>query len=208
MKARFFRRVGVGAVTPRRLRTALGNVVFVVVACAAALLVWPTNLGGCTTLTIVSGESMEPTYYAGDLVVSRCGDPVVGDVAVYQPADLGGARVIHRVVAGSGETGWVMRGDNNDTVDPWTPSRDEVLGVARLRLAGVGFFALLLLSPLFWAAFVVIAVGLLLWPASEPEEDLAGTDRESAKMPVERNVLVELELADRVSLLAELDDAR
>ena len=57
-----------------------------------AILVWPTSLGGCTTMTVVSGHSMEPTFHTGDLVVARCGTPAVGDIVIYQPPDSTNAR--------------------------------------------------------------------------------------------------------------------
>ena len=65
---------------------------FLVAALVVGYFLWPTSLGGCTTLTIVSGHSMEPTYYTGDLVVSRCGDYQVGDIVVYNPPNMGAAR--------------------------------------------------------------------------------------------------------------------
>ena len=95
---------------------------------------WPSTLGGCTTLTIVSGHSMEPTYDTGDLVVSRCGVPEVGDVVVYTPPDLPEGRIIHRVVDGDASAGWLIRGDNNDFYDPWRPHVEDVLGIARIHL--------------------------------------------------------------------------
>ena len=141
---------------------------FVVIgALVAGLFVCPTSLGGCTTLTIVSGRSMEPTYYKGDLVVARCGDPAIGEVIVYEPADVGGARVIHRVTGGDAASGWVMLGDNNDSTDPWTPSGDEVLGVAGLHVPGLGRLALVLLRPVLWVSLIVLAAGLLVWPGAK-----------------------------------------
>lgn len=139
---------------------------FVVGALVAAWFVWPTSLGGCTTLTIISGRSMEPTYYTGDLVVARCGDAAIGKVIVYEPADVGGARVIHRVTGGDAASGWVMLGDNNDSTDPWTPRGDEVLGVAGLHVPGLGRLALVLLSPVLWVSLIVLAAAMLVWPGA------------------------------------------
>ena len=62
----------------------------------------------------------------------------VGDIVVYNPPDVGGARVIHRIIGGNGADGWVMQGDNNDFVDPWEPTDDRVLGKAVLHLPKVG----------------------------------------------------------------------
>lgn len=156
-----------GAVTPRRLVGIVASVVLYTLAGVAAFLLWPTSLGGCTTLTIVSGHSMEPTYYTGDLVVTRAAAPQVGDIIVYQPVDVGGARVIHRIVGGNATEGWVMKGDNNSWLDPWQPKGSEVLGTARLHLPHVGAVARTLVSPVLWVGLILIAGALLLWPRDD-----------------------------------------
>ena len=84
-----------GAAAPRRLLGFALSAAWVLGAVVVGWFLWPTSLGGCTTLTIVSGHSMEPTYYTGDLVVSRCGDVGVGDVITYRPPDIDGVRVYH-----------------------------------------------------------------------------------------------------------------
>jgi len=156
-----------GAGHPRRPLGMLGNIALMAVVVVAAWLLWPTSLGGGTTLTIVSGHSMEPTYYTGDLVVTRAGTPKVGDIIVYQPKDVGGARVIHRIVGGNATDGWIMKGDNNDFLDPWTPRGSEILGGARLHLPHLGTVALFLVSPVLWVGLILIAGALLLWPRDD-----------------------------------------
>ena len=152
-------------VAPReRLRSAVGWAGTAAIVAVLVWFGWPSTLGGCTTLTIVSGRSMEPTYVTGDLVVSRCGVPEVGDVVVYTPPDLERGRIIHRVVAGDAATGWVIQGDNNDFLDPWRPHVDDVLGIARLHVPGLGRVASILLDPWAWLSLVVVAGGVLLWP--------------------------------------------
>ncbi|WP_315098103.1 signal peptidase I [uncultured Cellulomonas sp.] len=142
-----------------------------------AFLLWPTSLGGCTTLTIVSGHSMEPTYLTGDLVVSRCGEPTVGDVVVYQPHELGGARIIHRIIGGDA-AGWQIQGDNNDWVDPFAPTDDEVLGVATFHLPKVGLAVTAVTSPWIWASLIVLALAILVWPRDDEDDD--GEDDDEA----------------------------
>ncbi|KQY23185.1 hypothetical protein ASD16_11490 [Cellulomonas sp. Root485] len=159
-----------GASVARRVLRAAPGLLGYVVTIVAAILLWPTSLGGCTTLTIVSGHSMEPTYYTGDLVIARCGEPEVGDVVVYQPATLGGARIIHRIIGGDAD-GWEMKGDNNSWVDPFAPAGDEVLGVARIHLPKVGLAAALLTSPLLWLSLLVIALAIFTWPSATDEDD-------------------------------------
>jgi signal peptidase len=160
-----------GAHPARRVLRAVLQVLFYAAVAVAGWLVWPTSLGGCTTLTVVSGHSMEPTYLTGDLVVSRCGTPQVGDVVVYEPEGYGGARVIHRLVGGDGTSGWQVQGDNNSWVDPFSPTDDDVVGIARVHVPKVGLLGRSVMSPLVWASLIVIAVGLLVWPRGKDDDE-------------------------------------
>lgn len=154
----------------RRVLRRVSTVLVWALTAVAAILLWPTSLGGCTTLTIVSGHSMEPTFHTGDLVASRCGEPTVGDIVVYQPHELGGARIIHRVIGGD-PSGWQIQGDNNDWVDPFSPTDDEILGVARLHVPQVGLVVQAVTSPWIWASLIVLALAILVWPRDEDEDE-------------------------------------
>jgi len=158
-----------GAGLLRRLRRHAGDVLFVVAAVIAVWFLWPSSLGGCTTLTIVSGHSMEPTYYTGDLVVSRCGEYQVGDVVVYNPPKVGNARVIHRIIGGTPD-GWLIQGDNNSFVDPWMPGNERILGHAVLHLPKVGLVGSVLVSPITWVSLLLVAAALVVWPSREDEK--------------------------------------
>jgi signal peptidase len=175
-----------GAEHLRRPLGVLRIVVLLAVVVLAAWLLWPTSLGGGTTLTIVSGHSMEPTYLTGDLVVTRAAAPKVGDIIVYQPKNVGGARVIHRIVGGNATDGWIMKGDNNNWLDPWQPHGSEVLGIARLHLPHVGTIARIVVSPILWVGLILIAGALLLWPRDDLLEpsDLGVADDPPAVEPV------------------------
>ncbi|MCV2395066.1 signal peptidase I [Actinotalea sp. M2MS4P-6] len=166
-----------GAGLLRRLRRHAGDALFLVTALVVGWFLWPTSLGGCTTLTIVSGHSMEPTYYTGDLVVARCGGYQVGDIVVYNPPDVGEARVIHRIVGGDAAEGWVIQGDNNDFLDPWQPTDERILGRAVLHLPKVGLVGTVLVSPITWVSLLLVAAALVIWPSKpEPEVDAALPD--------------------------------
>lgn len=132
---------------------------------------WPTSLGGCSTLTIVSGHSMEPTYLTGDLVWSRCGEAAVGDVVVYTPPDTGGARVIHRIIGGNAVDGWYLQGDNNTFIDPWTPDASLVVGVATAHIPRVGRAVYIVANPYIWGSLLLIATAIYLWPRPDAEAD-------------------------------------
>lgn len=154
----------VPAAAPRLLRVMV-SVAFTLAVLAAAFYLWPTALGGCATFTVVTGKSMEPTYSTGDVVFSRCGTPEVGDVAVYASDDTGGARIIHRVIGGDGDAGWQLQGDNNSWVDPFEPTQDEVVGIAKLHIPKLGLMADTLANRWMWLSLFALAAALLAWPA-------------------------------------------
>jgi len=129
---------------------------------AGVVLLWPARWGGCASLTIVSGHSMDGTYADGDLVVGRCGEPGVGDVVVYSPRSVDGL-IVHRVVGG-GPDGWVMRGDANEWLDPFRPTNDDVVGIVVLHVPGVAWLTRLARTPLVWLSVVLIGLGLLRGP--------------------------------------------
>jgi signal peptidase len=144
--------------TWRVVRFGLGTVLLVILA----ILVWPSSLGGCTTMTVVSGHSMEPTFHTGDLIVARCGTPAPGDIVIYQPPGLDErALIIHRIVGAGSAGGWVMQGDNNSYKDPWQPTDHDILGIALIRIPSVGS---LLRAPLVWSSMLLMAAALLVWP--------------------------------------------
>lgn len=154
----------------RRALSAALTVLIYLAGAAGAWFLWPTSLGGCTTLTIVSGHSMEPTLRTGDLVVARCGQAKVGDIVVYNPPGMPHSRIIHRVIGGDG-AGWTMRGDNNAWNDPFTPTSDNVLGIDRLRVPGIGLVGRFLVNPWIWVSVLVLAFALLVWPGRSTDED-------------------------------------
>lgn len=169
-------------VTGRRRFRVLQSVLAWGLLLLLALFIWPSNLGGSTTTIIVSGHSMEPTYYTGDIVVARHGEPQVGDVVVYTTAELGNGKIVHRIIGGDGETGWDLQGDNNDFVDPFHPTNDDVLGIAQFRFPALGKVAGILSTPLVWGSMLLVAFGLIIWPSKDcpdeydDDEDSAGDD--------------------------------
>jgi signal peptidase I len=120
------------------------------------LLLSPTVLGGPATYVWVSGISMEPTLETGDLViVRRADDYAVGDVIAFRvpPGQPGaGALVIHRIVGGSAETGFVTQGDNKRRPDSWRPTPQDILGSSWLVAPGAGFLVSWLREPSVFAA--------------------------------------------------------
>ena len=154
-----------------RLRTVLR---FVVSACIVMLLgvvvyLWPASLGGRATIVFVTGSSMAPTLTSDDVVLAReHATYSVGDLVVFKvpEGDAAGKFIIHRIVGGSSSTGWVTRGDNRTTVDPWFLSDGDLVGRAE-RKAAVGPALRTtfrwVLAPLVWSmAAAIVAYVVML----------------------------------------------
>ncbi len=105
------------------------------------VLVWtvffrPASLGGPAGYVMVTGVSMEPTIHDGDFVLTRAQDRYkIGDIVAF---DVDGSIVIHRIIGGSGDAGFVMQGDNNKAQDKWQPTTGEILGKRWLHVPGLG----------------------------------------------------------------------
>ena len=112
----------------------------------------PTFLGGPLGYVIVSGSSMEPGYQSGDFVITRSGDYEQGDIVAFHADD--GPLVIHRIVGGGPDEGFVTQGDNRDTTDEWRPRDTDVVGKAWVHVPGFGDWVAKLREPLVAAAAV------------------------------------------------------
>lgn len=98
-------------------------------------LIAPTQLGGNVSYVNVRGISMEPTLSTGDLLVMRQRDSYdVGQIVAFR-SDMGGAVVVHRIVATDGER-YLLKGDNNTFLDRYTPTAEEILGAEVLFIPG------------------------------------------------------------------------
>ncbi|MGQ0832942.1 MAG: signal peptidase I [Microthrixaceae bacterium] len=133
------------------------------IATALVLVVWfvalrPVSLGGPLSFIGVTGISMEPTYYEGDLVVVRERSHYgVGDIVAYRiPAgDPGeGHNIIHRIISGDGTTGFTTQGDNNSYTDVWHPTERDVIGEVWIEAPNVARWLGRLRSPTSLAVLV------------------------------------------------------
>lgn len=112
----------------------------------------PSFLGGPASYIIVAGESMEPALHSGDLAVLRqqdgygAGDIVAFRVPEGEPGE--GASVIHRIVGGTAEEGFVTQGDNKNGDDPWRPKPEHITGKMWFSIPGGGNFLLRLRQPM------------------------------------------------------------
>jgi signal peptidase len=159
----------------RQRRALLGALSWLAVGLLAALGA-SSMFGGPVRLVVVRGHSMDPTFATGDLiVVEDLTDPQVGDVISYPVEARAGhqSHIIHRVVGGDA-SGFVTRGDNRTTNDPWTPSAGRVDGHVVLHVTGVGRLLTGWLLPMLAAAMAGMALTWALWPESEGDPTPAG----------------------------------
>jgi len=121
-------------------------------------------------ISYIKSESMEPTYYRGDIVIVRRGDPreiKVGDVIVFREPN-GNDLILHRVVyieERDGKLYFLTKGDNpvtNPYIDSWGGQywvpEDLVVGKLVGRVPYLGLFFLYLDEPGARLMFIMIVV--------------------------------------------------
>jgi signal peptidase I len=151
-----------------------GNIAFLAVLAVLVTGWWvvlrPTSfLGGPATFIVVRGTSMLPHFHTGDFVLAEA-QPAYhpGEIVVYAvPRGYPGAGqdFIHRIVGGSAARGYVIKGDNNPSPDPWIVPAANIRGLEVVHLAGGGDSLLVLRSPMFVGLLAaILAVTLVLWP--------------------------------------------
>lgn len=140
-----------------RTRSAITWASAAIAAVLAWLLLAPPALGGSTTIVVVAGPSMEPTYHSGDLVIARGQrDYAAGDVVVFR-TDHG--NVVHRITGGSSESGYTTQGDNNSSPDSWLSTGYDVLGRAVLHVPEAGRYLLIARTVLITPPFPYLLAG-------------------------------------------------
>ena len=104
------------------------------------LYLLPVQFGGRAVYLIISGRSMEPTFYEGALVFLHQTDNYkIGDIAAYYEPFTGGI-IIHRIIAKRGER-FILLGDNKPRIDPLQPTLSEMVGKYWFHLPALGKIA-------------------------------------------------------------------
>jgi len=144
----------------RRWVGILLGAVGLVLLVAAWLVFAPVPFGGQSSYAIVNGNSMEPLYAPGDLVIVKKA-PVyqVGDVVAFFDSQLN-HYVIHRIVAE--DDGLITtKGDHNGWIDPDRTPTSAIVGKAWIPLGVLGPVLVALRRP-FPLALLAGLAGLLL----------------------------------------------
>ncbi len=130
------------------------------------LTIWyffaPGTLGGRVEYVIVNGNSMEPDYHKGDLVIiAEASSYQVGDVVTYRDDQID-AYVIHRII-GEDSGRYILKGDNNSWIDNTRPDRSQILGKQWLFVPKAGNHIFWLRKPLNMTLVTLIAAGGLFF---------------------------------------------
>ena len=136
----------------------------------AWLIAGPAQLGGATTYVTTHGISMQPRLHTGDLALVRPAARYrVGDVVAYRSEVLRSV-VLHRIIARDGDR-YVVKGDNNNFIDPEHPRGDELLGRMWLRVprggAILGWLRIPAIAALLCGGIALVA----LWPPRRRRRD-------------------------------------
>jgi signal peptidase I len=145
----------------------------------------PTQLGGRLTYVIVDGNSMEPRFHRGDLIiVYRAETYQVGDAVTYQNAELG--RFVFHRITGLELDRFILQGDNNSWLDSYHPSREEIIGKLWIHIPRLGTVVEWIRIPIHMAILVglfgvVLMTGIIKQPSphinrknNRPTGNLAG----------------------------------
>lgn len=141
---------------PHRQSNILSFAVALITLAGLWLTLAPVQIGGPAAYIIVNGNSMEPLYHRGDLVILHVADVYeVGDIVTYRHPDIG--PVIHRIIEQEGNQ-FTLRGDHNTWNDTYRPTGDDVIGKAWLHIPSVGKYLTALRSPFNMAILAIVLV--------------------------------------------------
>jgi signal peptidase I len=163
-----------------RTNKAAGIAIMILACLFWAQFLRPQSLGGNAGYVLVSGQSMEPRYHTGDLVlVEKHSSYHAGQLIAYRVPKgdpMAGAQVIHRIIGGDATHGFILRGDNRTAPDVWHPKPHDIVGAKALRLPGAIIVLQFLRAPVFLAilaaAFVFVHV-LMGGAKAKPAEETA-----------------------------------
>jgi len=140
---------------------------------------------------IVSG-SMEPIIKIKDAIVTRrvdtADDLQKGDVITYRSMDEAyyGILITHRIVdikKENGKTIYVMKGDNNETVDRSPIEFGQITGKVVMRIPKIGYIKYFLVSSYGWIIAIVIpSFGIIAYDIVKLIKNISKSDKKDEKV--------------------------
>ncbi len=179
------------------------------------LVLWSFMVGAALwnsqiAVVVTNGVSMNPVYYEGDLVVVAKGDSYqVGQIAAY-PVPGRGFLALHRIIAGDA-SGFTFKGDNNQSIDPYHPTADQIVGGAVLHIPHGGQVLEFITNPV---ALGVVAFSLIMFGSNRirtrrrkrreamAQQVSAGTKATQSMRALPRQLQIGFSVTAAVALLA------
>jgi signal peptidase I len=120
----------------------------------------PVPFGGQASYIIVAGASMEPNLREGDLVIAHeAQEYKIGDVVTYLHPLAG--PIIHRIIDRQGDQ-YIFQGDNNDWMDTYFPTEQEMMGKLWLHVPSAGKLLGRVRNPMLQITLAtIIAIGVI-----------------------------------------------
>lgn len=175
--------------------------VLLIAAVAVAAAAGFVLVSGEAAIVITHGVSMNPVYHQGDLVlIARTSSYSVGEIAAYTlPGNNEVA--LHRIIGRNGDT-FTFKGDNNQSIDPFMPRGEELVGRAVLHIPQGGLWLESLTSPpvLGLLAFALLAGGsTAATTRHRRKRRRASVSRHTSTLPTQHQILGSLPASLRVS---------
>lgn len=124
----------------------------------------PPKIGGQTSYIIIVGNSMEPKFHFGDLVLIRPAENYkIGDIVTYSQPEIG--TIFHRIIAYDGHR-YVLKGDNNSWEDSYKPHHSEIMGKYWFFIPSAGNFLRKLRSPGNFSLVIIFFAILFIFTIS------------------------------------------
>ena len=137
----------------RKIYWILIYTVFVICIALVWIFLAPRQVGGNVFYVIVYGNSMEPLFKLGDLVLLRPSiNYKVNDTIAYFNPNLNNY-IFHRIIDVDANR-YILKGDNNAWIDAYQPQYNEILGKLWLRIPYLGKVFQVLRNP------VIISLGI------------------------------------------------
>lgn len=178
---------------PKRSQQALGSTLSIILVIVAWVFFAPTNIGGRAAYVILAGNSMQPRFALGDLVVThRQARYQIGDALAYQHPTIG--YVFHRVVAQDETGNFILKGDHNDWEDAYHPDKDEIVGKLWLHIPKLGKTLEVLRSPFAFSMLSLVLILLffifLLPPKEKNKHKKGHSAMSNTPMKIEEKLLL------------------
>ncbi len=128
----------------------------------------PPAIGGQTSYIIIIGNSMEPDFYYGDLVLIHAADSYdIGNIVAYGQPEIG--TIFHRITTIEDDY-FTLKGDNNTWEDSYHPQLQEIIGKYWFHIPSAGKFFNKLRSPASFSLLVVIFAVVIIYTLSIEEK--------------------------------------